>query len=210
MKAETGTNIASPLLRSTWMACWGNLERTSWSWRKINQQLRNCCYLAEVSGDGGHLWRCSQSDALSPSFPRPRCFWPSFPWLLPAEFSATSVTVPSGSSSKLTSGPFFNTDAHRRITWRGSYTTRCVRSNQATNQTNKQTKRTTAGGSHLSATKASRTINAKGLKHVSRKVTGHNVCDVLFITGGSVHHGNEENLPKTESECSMCQGQRSV
>lgn len=34
--------------------------------------------------------------------------------------------------------------------------------------------------------------------------------DALFITGGSVHHGNEENLPKAKSECSMCQGQRSV
>lgn len=80
---------------------------------------------------------------------------------------------------------------------------------EATKQTNKQ-KGTTAGSSHLPATKASRTINAKGLKDASRKVSGHNVCDVLFITGGSVHHGNEENLPKTESKCSMCQGQRSV
>lgn len=32
----------------------------------------------------------------------------------------------------------------------------------------------------------------------------------LFITGGSVHHGNEEILSKTESERSMCQGQRSI
>lgn len=30
MKAETGTNIASPLPHSMLMACWGNLERTSW------------------------------------------------------------------------------------------------------------------------------------------------------------------------------------
>lgn len=37
-----------------------------------------------------------------------------------------------------------------------------------------------------------------------------NVYDALFITGRSVHHGNEKNLPKTESKRSMCQGQRSV
>lgn len=36
------------------------------------------------------------------------------------------------------------------------------------------------------------------------------VYDALFITGGSVHYGNEENLPKTESKRSMCQGPRSV
>lgn len=37
-----------------------------------------------------------------------------------------------------------------------------------------------------------------------------NVYDALFITGRSVHHGDEENLPKTESKRSMCQGQRAV
>lgn len=36
------------------------------------------------------------------------------------------------------------------------------------------------------------------------------VYDALFITGGSMHHGNEENLPKTKSKRSLCQGPRSV
>lgn len=36
------------------------------------------------------------------------------------------------------------------------------------------------------------------------------VYDALFITGRSVHHGNEENLPKTKSKRSMCQRQKSV
>lgn len=86
----------------------------------------------------------------------------------------------------------------------------CKETNQQTNKQTKRKKETTAGGSDPSATETSGTIKAKWIKHVSRKVTRPNVCDVLFITGGSVHHGNEENLPETESKCSMCQGQRPV
>lgn len=37
MRAETGTNIASPPFRSMLMGCWGSLERTSSSWRKIHR-----------------------------------------------------------------------------------------------------------------------------------------------------------------------------
>lgn len=86
------------------------------------------------------------------------------------------------------------------MTWQLHNEVRAKHPNKQTNKQNNSWRLTSAG----------RTINAKGLKHVRRKVRGLNACDVLLITGGSVHHGNEENLPKTESKCSMCQGQRSV
>lgn len=111
------------------------------------------------------------------SFPfllHPRCFWPSFPWLVCAEFSAISVIVLSGSLSKLTSGPFFNTDAHLKITWHGSCTTRYVQ------EINERSKYKTASGSDPSATKASHTIEAKQLKYARSKVTS-----AMFGTGDS-------------------------
>lgn len=54
------------------------------------------------------------------------------------------------------------------------------------------------------------TIKARWWKRQKRKKNLWNVYDPLFITGQSMHHGDEANLPKTESKRSMCQGQRSV
>lgn len=103
-----------------------------------------------------------------PFLPHPRCFWPSFlPWLVCAEFSAISVIVLSGSLSKLTSGPFFNTDAHLKITWHGSYTTRYVQKNKNIQKVNtKQLAALSRRGPKLVAT-----VEAKLLNYTGRKVT---------------------------------------
>lgn len=59
--------------------------------------------------------------------------------------------------------------------------------------------------------KLSHTIKSRWKKNTCKKKKKlWNLFDSLLITGWSMHHGDEENLPKTESKRSMCQGQRAV
>lgn len=133
-----------------------------------------------------------------------------FFWLVCAESLVTSVIDLSGNLSKSTSGPFSNIAAQRMITWRGSCTTRYE--NPAATPL-----LMTPFSRRLNSSEIlwfSQTIKARWLEKKKEEMKGKgnlwNVYDALFITGRSVHHGDEENLPKTESKRSMCQGQRAV